>query len=84
MTSLIWNFVKAWGRIQWARLWGYEILAPSNVALFRFKTGCQKCPFFDGVKCDLCGCLAEAKVMISVERCPIGTWGARWVKRNSA
>jgi hypothetical protein len=79
--SLFLNFFKAWARVQWARLQGYEILAPANVAQWRFSSGCQQCPFFDGAKCDVCGCLAQAKVMISVERCPVGTWGPRWVKK---
>lgn len=80
---IFWNFIKAWARVQWARIRGYEVLAPAFVSEFRFKHGCQKCPFFDGAQCEVCHCLAEAKVMISIERCPIGTWGPRWVKKNA-
>jgi hypothetical protein len=79
---IFWNFVKAWARVQLARVRGYEVLAPWQVSAFRFEQ-CKVCPFFDGAKCDLCGCLAEAKVMISPERCPAGKWGARWVKKNA-
>lgn len=81
--NIFWNVLKAWARVRWAKLRGYEVLAPPHVAEFRFRAYCQRCPHFDGAQCKLCGCLAEAKVMIAIERCPIGRWGARWVKRNN-
>jgi hypothetical protein len=80
---IFWNFFKAWARVQWFRLRGWEILAPANVAKFRYEQGCLKCPFFDGAQCEVCHCLAEAKVMLSPESCPVGTWGPRWVKKRA-
>ncbi len=80
--KLFWTFFRAWARVQWARIAGYEILAPPQVSEWRWKRGCEPCPFFDGAQCQLCHCMAQAKVIISVERCPINKWGPRWVKRG--
>lgn len=78
--NLFWNFVKAFVRAQWAKFWGYEILACPYVVDERFAQ-CIKCPFFDGAQCLKCGCLAEAKVMILVEKCPDNRWPAFWRKK---
>lgn len=80
--SLFWNFFKAWARVQWAKVRGYEVLASPFVAQVRFDGGCRDCPLFDGAQCTICHCLAQAKVMIASERCPIGTWGPVWIKRK--
>lgn len=80
--SLFWNFFKAWARVQWTKLRGYEFLAPAHIASIRYEGGCLGCAFFNGAECTVCHCLAQAKVMIASERCPIGTWGPVWIKRT--
>lgn len=80
---MFWTFFKAWARVQWVKVRGYEFLAPAHIAKLRYEDGCRPCPFFNGAECEVCHCLVEAKVMISTEKCPIGTWGARWVKKGA-
>lgn len=77
---IFWNFFVAWARVKWARFRGYEILAPPEVTGTRWHI-CDTCPFFNNAQCDMCGCLVQAKISISVEECPIGRWDARWVKK---
>lgn len=78
---MFWNFFKAWARVKWAKIRGYKILAEPETANWRFGL-CKICPLFDGVQCEKCGCMAEAKTMILVERCPMGQWCAHWIKKN--
>lgn len=75
------NFVKAFLRVQWAKLRGFEILVPPETGGQRWLI-CQHCPFFDGVQCEVCCCMAEAKVMIAPERCPKGYWGPVKAKKE--
>lgn len=81
MMRCIIGFVRSFVRIQWARFRGYEVLADPFTAGHRWLK-CQHCPFFDGAQCEVCCCLAEAKAIIAVEKCPKGYWEAKWIKKD--
>ena len=81
MMKCFFGFIKAFVRVQVARLRGYEVLSDPFVAGRRWNT-CQVCPFFDGAQCEACCCMAEAKTVIAVEKCPKGYWDAVWRKKD--
>jgi hypothetical protein len=72
-----WEFLK----IQWAKLLGYEMIAPSGVIEHRWGT-CKRCSDFDGTQCLRCSCLVEAKVMLATSKCPKGLWPSIWLRKR--
>lgn len=35
---------------------------------------CERCPFFTGTTCKLCGCFTKFKTKLLTEKCPDGRW----------
>lgn len=68
-------------RVQWARLCGYEVIAPGGVQAYR-TTRCDRCLYNDEGICVQCDCLIEAKTILATEHCPVGKWSAVWIKRK--
>lgn len=78
---IFWNFVKAWVRYQWAAANGYKLIATSAVMERRSKL-CETCDFYNDGVCDRCGCLILSKTLLNTEKCPVGRWGALWIKKT--
>jgi hypothetical protein len=75
------RFVCAWARIQYARLMGYEILAPARTVNQRYGE-CSACPHNKEGICGICKCLIAAKVSLAPESCPRGWWPAVWIAKQ--
>jgi hypothetical protein len=75
------NFIGAFIRHRWAKLWGYDVMTPPGFMRRREET-CNACPRFDEGICTACGCLVFAKIMLATEKCPEGRWNSIWRKRN--
>lgn len=67
-----WSWLRHW---YWKRR-GWKALVPAKVAEERFRECLGGCPHFQDGECLLCGCLAQAKVLLASEKCPRGWWMA--------
>jgi len=78
--SLFFNFFWAWAVMRWAKWRSYRIIALPAEQQDRLLT-CWGCDFYrDGV-CSACGCLTQAKVMLTTEKCPKNFWSRIWSRR---
>ncbi len=72
------RLLVAWIRHEYARVRGFQVIAPGCVQDLRHRE-CQSCEFFDGFMCTKCSCLVEAKISLAQEKCPIGKWCRVWI-----
>ena len=79
MIAMTIRFIKSMARHQWAKLCGYEVIAPGGIQAFRNQK-CGVCPFNREGQCEKCDCLILAKTMMALERCPIRLWNPVWIK----
>lgn len=82
MIRMVWKFVRAMVRHQWAKWRGYMVLAPGGIEAFR-ATQCSRCEHNDEGQCKLCKCLVISKTVMALERCPVGKWSPVWIKRKT-
>jgi hypothetical protein len=78
---MIWTFIKAFCRLQWAKMRGYEPIASRNIQDRRLNR-CDICLYYEEGQCKICKCLVFAKAMLATEKCPKGFWGAVWIKKS--
>lgn len=78
---IFWNFIKAWIRYTWARIFGYEVLAEYSTVWNR-TVECEVCEFYDEGACSKCGCIVISKASLNTEKCPVGKWERIWVKKS--
>jgi hypothetical protein len=67
------HFAEAWLKSRWWKIRGYRATVPAKIANRRFSE-CEACEHFEDGECLLCGCLAQAKVIMASESCPRGLW----------
>jgi|SRR6267142_767600 len=77
---MFFRFIFAWVLMTWARCRGYETLTSAPAQYQRFQH-CAPCQFFADGMCLKCGCLIQAKIMLTMEKCPIKSWQRLWVRR---
>jgi hypothetical protein len=77
---MIFTFIKAMVLLKWARLRGYRTICTPREEATRY-TICKPCPQFQDGQCRRCGCLVEAKTMLTTEQCPDKRWLRIWAKR---
>lgn len=80
---MIFRFIKAMLFHRWAKWIGYQILSPHRLQQSRNDI-CAACEFNVDEQCQKCGCLVFSKIVLSLERCPVGKWGRVWVKTKRA
>jgi hypothetical protein len=79
------RFFVAMLRTGYARLRGYRILVNHAEEIHRWRR-CELCPHrikgpeLIGDQCGLCGCLLDAKVLLTMEQCPDNRWKRIWRK----
>lgn len=81
MIFMAWKFVRSMARHQWAKWMGYEVLASPGVQKWRDRK-CDVCPFNEEGQCMKCKCLVLSKIVMALERCPIGQWSPVWYRRR--
>ena len=81
MISMAWKFLWSMARHQWAKLRGFEVIAPYGIQAWRTRK-CSFCPYNEEGQCHRCQCLILAKTMMALERCPIRLWNRVWIKRK--
>lgn len=74
------HFFWSWIVYTYAKVRGYERMARVGEQQRRMKI-CVNCDFFAEGECHLCGCLCQAKVMLTTEKCPAKKWPRIWRKR---
>lgn len=68
-------------RTAWAKIAGYEVLAPEEIAADRLDV-CSRCQFLTGDhQCKICGCFIGLKTALALEQCPQGFWRRIWIKK---
>jgi hypothetical protein len=67
------HFAWSWLRYKYWKLRGWKLTVPQKIADQRFSE-CEACEHFQDGECQLCGCLAQAKVILASEKCPRGFW----------
>ena len=56
-----------------------QLKASEKVIEFR-KEVCEKCPFFDGTRCESCGCFMDIKTKLAAAVCPENYWAQKEVE----
>jgi hypothetical protein len=79
---MFWNFFTAWVRVQWAKFYGYKVIATPWVQ-DRREGLCMTCDFQKDGECTKCGCLILSKTLLNTEACPVGRWKRIWVIDNT-
>jgi hypothetical protein len=77
---MVMNFVSSACALYWARARGYEVIANLEDQKKRWDT-CGECPFNVEGQCQKCGCLIQAKIMLTTSKCPDKRWLRIWRKR---
>lgn len=81
------NFKRAIAFLQFLRrallanLSGYDLIISIDDADKR-KKHCEICPSNNDGICEECGCVVEAKVLVSIEECPRKFWGPIWKRKK--
>lgn len=79
------RFVVAMLVVGYARLRGYRALVNPAEEINRWHE-CRRCPHripgpeLLGDQCGRCGCLLDAKLLLTTERCPDNRWKRIWRK----
>ncbi len=76
---MIMTFIKAMLLLRWAKFFGYGIIASLEEQIDRLDE-CVDCPQFKEGQCLRCGCLVQAKIMLTTEQCPDKRWLRIWRK----
>lgn len=71
----IWSFLK----FNWAKIRGYDPIAPTAEVMMR-EGRCSRCCHYDDGQCRICKCLILSKTLLATEACPVGRWDALWRK----
>ena len=76
------RFLWALARGAYARLAGYEIMAPYEIADARLLR-CEMCLHLDpeSRQCKICTCYIDGKTAIAIEGCPKRYWLSVWRKK---
>lgn len=77
---LFFRFFASWIAMRWHKLRGYRTIATPEEQLERLGS-CGPCEHFKNGICDLCGCLVQAKIILTSEECPEKKWRRIWEKR---
>ncbi len=56
-----------------------EIKAPKELRAKRLVI-CKECKFFNGARCEKCGCFMGVKASLIATKCPLGIWDAKMVE----
>jgi hypothetical protein len=64
------QIVEGWGKLTLQEL---NIIGESPISVRRLAT-CIECPNLVEGKCTLCGCVMQAKVLVSSATCPLNKW----------
>jgi hypothetical protein len=82
------RFLWAMLRTGYAKGRGYRILTNPGEETSRW-THCLTCPYripgpeLIGDQCAKCGCLLDAKVLLTMEECPVKKWKRIWSKTST-
>jgi hypothetical protein len=81
----VFRFFLAGLRTGYAKLRGYRVLVNEEEEQHRWRR-CEICPHringpeLIGDQCALCTCLLDAKLLLTMEKCPDGRWKRIWRK----
>lgn len=77
-------FLAALARTGFAKLFGYQVLAPWDVRLVRLDE-CMECEELveETQQCAVCTCFVDAKVSLALEQCPKKKWKRIWIKKHT-
>jgi len=56
-----------------------EVKAPRELKEKRLHI-CKQCKFFNGTRCEKCGCFMNIKASLIATKCPLGIWDAKMVE----
>lgn len=56
-----------------------EVRAPQDLKEKRLAV-CNECKFFNGSRCEKCGCFMGIKASLIATSCPLGIWDAKMVE----
>lgn len=78
------RFLAAIARTGFAKLFGYQVMAPIDIWDARLDQ-CMDCEELveETQQCAICTCFVDAKVSLALEQCPKKKWKRVWIKKHT-